>query len=217
MIKLKPLSIRTGLLIIFFVSSVLPQETYVSDENTVSGSLFFGRYNTENRWGGGFSYSLKGLIQLSYTRSSVLTENGVSNFENEYFLRIYAPQKKWFFTSIGVGYLYGKISTELWRNYPLVLTSQGVGFEGALHLVAEDSKTRRVVVSISYLYFEPEEELQTPEIRLIDTELARAFSADVAVVYYLDQIGLVIGPRLALDSDFKNVFFGAHFTLLIRH
>ena len=209
--------IRTGLLIMFVISSSPSQETYSSDENALSGSLFFGRYNTDNRWGGGFSYSLKGFIQLSYTRSSVLTEGRFSNFENEYFLRLYAPQKKRIFVSAGVGYLYGKVSTELWKNYPLVLTSQGIGFEGALHLVAEDSKTRRVIVSISYLYFEPEQKLETPEIRLIDTELARALSADVAAVYYLGQLGLVIGPRLTFDSDFKNAFVGVHCTVLIRH
>ena len=217
MIKLRPQSMRTGLLIIFFVSSVQSQETYVSYENAISGSLFFGRYNTENRWGGGGSYSLKGFIQLSYTRSSVLTDNRISNFESEYFLRFYAPQKKRFFISAGVGYLYGKVSTELWKNYPLVVTSQGVGFEGGLHLVTEDSKTRRIVVSMSYLYFQPEQELQTPDIRAIGTEFARALSADIAVVYYLGQIGLVIGPRIALDSDFKNAFLGVHSTFLIRH
>ena len=67
------------------------------------------------------------------------------------------------------------------------------------------------------MYFEPDQELQTPEVRATYTELARSLSTDVAVVYYLGYMGFVIGPRIAFDSDFKNVFLGVHSTVLMRH
>src|SRR5712671_5981485 len=168
-----------------FVAKAFSQEPYVSNEHTVSASFFAGRYNTDGKWGAACSYSLKGVLQLSYGRSSVLTGEHVDNFQNEYFLRLYAPQKRRFFLSFGAGYLYQESRMDLWSNYPLLLVSKGVGFEGGLHLVTEDSKSRRVVVSLFYFYFEPETELRTPEIREIERKLARSISADVAVIYYL--------------------------------
>jgi hypothetical protein len=219
--KLHPMTsqrtIQTVILTILVVRSSLSQEVYLSHENAVSASIFVGRYNTDNKWGFKFSYSLKGLVQLSYTRSSVLTKERISNFQNEYFLRLYAPQEKRFFFSIGAGYLYQKVSTQLWRDYPVILTSDGLGFEGGVHFVTEDTTTRRVVVSVFYMYFKPNQELQTPEILAIDSKLARSLSVDVAVVYYLGRVGLVIGPRIALDADFKNLFFGLHSSFLIKH
>lgn len=208
---------RIGILLIFLVGSAFSQETYVSNENAASVGGFLGRYNTDNEWGITGSYSLRGFLQLSYTRSSILTDEKVSNFQDQYFLRFYVPPEKRFFFSVGAGYLYQKVSTELWRNFPLVVISEGLGFEGSLHLVTEDSKTRRVVLSLSYMYFEPNTELRTPEVRVIDATLARSLMADVAVVYYLGQIGLLVGPRIALDSDFKNLFIGLHSGFLIRH
>ena len=209
--------IRAVALSWIFMSSAPSQEPYASNANAASASFSLGRYNTDNKWGFGISYSLKGLLQLSYTRSSILTNEHIDNFQNEYFLRFYAPQQKRFFVSFGVGYLYQKASRDLWKNYPLVFISNGVGFQGGLHLVTEDTKTTRVVVSVLYTYFEPDVELRTPEVRLIQSMLARSISCDVGIIYYLGQIGFVVGPSIALDSDFKNAFFGLQSSFLIRH
>ncbi len=205
------------LFVILFTASAYSQETYVSNENSVSVSSFWGRYNNDNKWGITCSYALKGFLQLSYTRSSVLMEEHVDNFQNEYFMRLYMPQQKQFFISIGCGYIYQRVATEPWNGFPVMFTSQGIGLEGGIHLASEDSKTRRIVVSLFYMYYRPHEEMQTPTIRTREINLARSFSADVAVVYYLGQAGLVIGPRIALDSDFRNVFMGLHVSFLLRH
>jgi hypothetical protein len=85
------------------------------------------------------------------------------------------------------------------------------------YLVAEDRITRRVVVSLIYTYLEPTLELQTPEMHTIDSDLARSLSFDIALIYYFGQVGLVIGPRMALDSDFQNVFVGLHTAILFKH
>lgn len=208
---------KVAFLTICFIGSAFSQGTYVSNENAASAGLSFGRYNTDAKYGFGCAYSLKGFLDLSFTRSSILTEEHMTNFQNEYFLRLYAPKENRFFFSVGVGYLYQRLITDLWNGFPFVVISDGVAFEGGFHLITEDSKTRRVIASVSYMYFEPNEELQTPTTLAADTKLARSLSLDVAVVYYLNQIGLIIGPRIALDSDFKNVFLGLHSTVLIRH
>lgn len=198
-------------------SCALSQERYLSNENAISAGLFFGRYGTDNKWGFECSYSLKGVLQLSYTRSSALVKGPFNNFQNEYFLRVYAPQARRLFFSVGGGYIYQKVNTELWKGFPLGFVREGVAFEGALHLVTEHSQTRRIVVSIAYMYFRPTEELHAPALLTSETKPAHSFTADVAVVYYLGKVVLVVGPRVALDSDFKNVFAGVHSSLLIRH
>jgi len=198
-------------------SSALSQQTYVPNENAFSASLFIGRYNAEYKWGFQGSYALLGIVQVSYTRSSVLSDPHVKNFQEEYFLRVYGPRAKRFFISLGIGYLYQKVGPELLLGFPVVVKTHGVGFEGGLHYVAENSETRRTVVSVSYLHFKPREELLVPGRSFMSDKFARSVSVDVAVVYYLGQVGLVVGPRITLDTDFRNVFFGVQSSFLIRH
>lgn len=82
---------QINILTILLASFALSQETYLSNKKAALVGFFIGRYGTDTRWGIRDSYSLKGLLQLSYTRSSVLTKKHISNFQKEYFLRLYAP------------------------------------------------------------------------------------------------------------------------------
>ena len=215
--KLMNVNMRIALVLICLAGSAFSQETYLSRENAFSAGLFFGRYNSASKWGARCSYSLKGFLDLSYSRSSILTKAHTANFQDEYFLRMYFPQERRIFFSVGAGSLYQKVSAELWKNFPLEYTSDGVGLEGGVHFVTEASETRRSVVSISYLYFEPITKLRTPAGSIVDIKFDRAFSFEVAVVYFLGRIALVVGPKFALDSDFKNVFLGLHSSFLLRH
>ena len=208
---------KAAILAIFFINAAFSQGKYVSNENALSAGLLFGRYGTDNKYGFTGSYSVNGFLDFSFTRSSILTEESISNFQNEYFLRVYAPKKNRFFVSAGLGYLYQQFKTDLWKDFPLVFINKGVAFEGGLHLVTEEETTRRVIMSISYMYFAPTEELRTPAFVTVDSKLTRAVVFDATVVYYFGYVGAAIGPTVALDSDFNNVFFGLHSSIMLRH
>lgn len=208
---------RTLLLTLFFTSSALSQGAYLSRENAFSASSFYGRYDTDSKLGFAVAYSIQGFFDVSFARSSILTEEDISNFQNEYFIRGYLFRENSFFFSGGLGYLYQETRIELWRDFPLHSTSKGIIYEGALHFAPGDEKTRRVVISVSYRYSEPTTELRMPTVVINESNPARSFILDIAVVQHVGRVGLVIGPKVVLDHDSKNVFWGLSFAAMIRH
>jgi hypothetical protein len=207
---------KAGLAMVFLISSAFSQATYVSTDNALSAGFAYGRYNAEDKFGFSCSYALMGFLEASFTRTWIPDMN-IRNFQHEYFLKLYGPKKSRFFISAGIGYLHRELRTELWRDFPLLITTRGIALEAGVHLVAQEAASRRVILSLFYAYLKPTEELRTPTSRGINSGLARSVQFDAGVAYHLGNLSLIIGPTLALDSDFENVFFGLHAGAMVRH
>ena len=208
---------KTIVLIIVLVSSAFSQGTYLSDENGLSAGLIYGKYSSESKFGYTASFSLKGFLDLSYTRTSISSKEKSSNFQNEYFLRAYAFKKNKIFASIALGYLYGEAKTELWKDFTLKVVSDGFAFEGGIHYSNTIQKNKRMVISFIYRYFEPTIKMQAPSVNTTSSDLNRAYRIDAALIYYFSQLGVAIGPSFVMEYDIGNAFFGLNLQIIFRH
>jgi hypothetical protein len=208
---------RTAIAMFVVVTSALSQGAYVSGGNAFSAGSFYGRYDKDGRLGFTASYTLQGLVDFSFSRSSVSTNANTSNSLNEYFIKAYIRKEHRLFFTAALGYTYQQAQIDLWRGYRLDAVTKGIAFEGGVHFAATDDATRRVVVSLTYRYIEPTTELRTPTMVASDPGFKRSAMFDVAVIHYLGPLGLAIGPRIGLDFDLNNVFWGLHLSALIRH
>lgn len=204
-------------LTVLLATSAFGQGAYVANEHALAAGFQVGRYSSELLYGYGVSYTLAGSLEMSFMRSTVSTGNPVRNFQHEYFLRFYVPKPRRFFISAGAGYLYHEIRGELWRGFPFVITLEGVALEGGLHYVAEESSTRRIVLSVSYMHM-----LARPELRVLTTiipgaERSRSITFGTGALFYFGRFGLVVGPRVSVDTGFENVFYGLHLSGVFLH
>jgi hypothetical protein len=193
---------------------------YLSRENGLSLSFMYGGNKYASKLSFAASYSLLGFVDLSYARSTFLDEENTNNFKNEYFLRAYILKEKLpFFFSGSFGYVYQKAETELWNNFPLTVTQEGLAYEMGLHLSAaiKDEINPKLVVSIIYRYFNPEETIRVPTATITDKKIIRSLMFEAAIIYYFSQIGIVIGPRFVVDNNFENHFYGFNLTFMFRH
>ncbi|MBI5471446.1 MAG: hypothetical protein HY961_03785 [Ignavibacteriae bacterium] len=204
------------LLTLLSFCSAYSQGKLVADEFAFSTDVHFGRYATDNRFGFGCGLVLKGVVELSFARSTVLTKGPVLNFEHRFFLRIFAPKPKRYFISVGGGYVSQSSSTELWKDFPLELTAKGIAFEVGLHVVLEELATRRIVASFAYTYFRPRVEMRVPMRLFTESKLSRSVAFDINAVYHLGHFDLAFGPGFALESDFRNAFVGLRCNVVVK-
>jgi hypothetical protein len=193
---------------------------YLSRENGLSLGFMYGKNKDGSKLSFAGSYSLLGFIDLSYTRSTFLDKENTSNFQNEYFIRAYFLKEKIpVFLSGSIGYIYQKAETELWNNFPLTVTQEGLAYEMGLHLsaVMKDKINPKLIVSIIYRYFNPEETIRVPTATITDKKIIRSLMFEAAIIYYFSQIGIVIGPRFVVDNNFENHFYGFNLTFMLRH
>ena len=208
---------RILFLTIALINCAFSQGMYLTNENGLSAGMFYGRYDTDNKYGFTATYSIKGYFDFTYTRSSILAEERTDNFQNEYFLRGYLLKENKIFISGAFGYIYQKVKTELWKNFTLQETNKGVAYEAGIHFTPEDLKKNKVVVSVFYRYFNLTEELRTPTITNTNLKPNRSLIFDIAVIYFIGQIGIVAGPRVILDFDYKNLYAGLNLSFIISH
>ncbi|GEM_PF-5732563 len=200
-----------------FISFAGAQEPLASHTNAASANFFIGDYNGNPRMGLGLSYALKGFLQVSYNRSTVKNDQRVKNFQDDYFLRIYAPPQEGFILSLGVGYIYQWARADILTDYRVEEIIKGVGLQGGLHVIMKDSEKQRITFSASYTHFEPGIEQQSPEVQVVGCAFDRAISVDLSVIFYFTPVALVAGPRVAMDSDFSSVFVGLQTSVLLLH
>ncbi len=207
---------RALLLILLFTSSAFSQGSYLSRENAFIAGVFYGRYDTDSKLGFAATYSILGFFDVSFTRSSILTDEDISNFQNEYFIRGYLFKGGQIFGSLGLGFLYQETTGQLWRGFRVKSNTDGIAYEAGLHFASVE-KTRGLVFSLFFRYSEPTTELHLQNVVIGEIHLARSYILDIAFIQTIGQFGMVAGPRVALDHDAKNVFWGLNLAAMIRH
>lgn len=206
----------------FFVCTCLifSQGRYLSRENGLSLGFLYGRSQYGNNLSFTGSYSLSGFIDLSYAHSTFLDERKTNNFQDEYFIRAYILKEKLpFFFSGSAGYIYNKTEYDLWKDFPLRITQEGFAYELGMHLtsIRKDNRNPKIVVSIIYRYFNPEETTSVPEQSVMINKFIRSLTAEAALIYYFSNLGIVIGPRFVADNDFKYELYGFDLTFILRY
>lgn len=215
---------RTIIMTFLFLCSAFAQGMYLPNQNGIGGGIYYGHYGYTSDKMLGFSatYSYRGFVEISYTRSSVLTQQDIKNYHNEYILRGYLFNGNRFFLSGAIGYQDFFVETELWTDFKLDAFDDGFLFEGGAHLATTDQETKKIVVSFFYRLFESTERIHTvsidtPSKSFIESKLSSAFTFDAALIYYLSQIGIAIGPRLIFEDDFSFPFIGFNLSLMMKH
>lgn len=210
---------RTIIISLLFICYSFPQGMYLPKVNGISASFLYGQYgyDTDNKLSLSATYSILGVFDISYSRSSIITEQDINNFQNEFSLRGYLLKENRFFISGAIGYQYQEIEYKIWNDFPLSFTSKGISYELGLHLASTDQEDKKIVLSIFYKHYAPIEEMQKPTVNVRSSDLARSFTFDLALIYYLGQVGLEIGPRLVLDNDFNYPFIGLNLNLIVMH
>lgn len=210
---------RTILISILLASSAFSQGMYLPNVNGISAGFLYGQYGyqSDNKLGFTATYTLFGVVDFSYSHSSVLTEEDVRNFQNDYLIRGYLLKENRFFISGSIGYQYQEIESVLWKDFPLSFKNEGISYELGLHLATTDLTDRKIVISIFYKHFAPTMEMRTPTVRVINSDLSRVFTFDLAVIFYFGQLGIEVGPRLVLENDFNYPFMGVDLSLMLLH
>ena len=210
---------KTIFLSLIYVTSIFSQGMYLSKENALSLGVMYGRYDDDNKLSLAASYSLSGSIDFNYIRSSIVNDESISNYQNEYFIRAYIlKEKSPVFLSGAFGYIYQKAETELWNNYPLTDIQKGFTYQMGLHFSAiKNMESPKIVASIIYKHFNSEEEIRTLAGTMSDEEIIRSIMFEAALIYYFSQVGIVIAPRMVMDNNLDDHFYGLNLTFMLRH
>ena len=204
----------------FIIASVhfaFSQGMYLDNENGFTANIDYGRFNSDSKLGFSTSYSIKGYIDLFFTRSSIIDEKRTSNYQDEYFTCFYILKNHRLFYSGGIGYVYQYSKTDLWENFPLIHTIKGASFQGGLHLILEDQKPKKIVTSLFYRYSEPIEEYKIPTGIEKHILITRSFIFEGVLIYEVSKINFILGPKLVMDYDVGNTFFGFKFSTMLNH
>jgi hypothetical protein len=211
---------KTIILFLIYIGSIFSQGMYLSRENGLSLGFIYGGNKNESKLSIAASYSLLGFVDLSYARSTFLDKENTNNFQNEYFIRAYVLKDKLpIFLSGSFGYIYNKTEAELWNNFPLTVTQEGFAYEIGLHILSDikDKINPKLVISILYRFFNPEETMRVQTAAITDKKIIHSLLFEAAIIYYFSQIGIIIGPRINLENDFKDNFYGINFTFMFRY
>ena len=211
---------KTIILFLVYISPIFSQGMYLSRENGLSMGFIYGGDKNGSMLSLAGTYSLSGFVDLSYARSTFLDEENTNNFQNEYFIRAYLLKEKMpVFLSGSFGYIYQKTETELCYNFPLSVTRKGFAYEIGLHFSSaiKDKINPKLVTSIIYRYFNPEETMRVPTATRTDKTILRSLVFESAIIYYFSEIGIIIGPGINLENDFRDIFYGINLTFMFRH
>ncbi len=210
--------IRTVVLSFIFITSVYSQGMYLSKEYGLSTGFIYGGGSEYNKLGFTTAFSLLGFLDFQYTYSTFNGDESANNFQREYFVRAYLLKEKPYFFSGAVGYVHQNSKIELWRGFPLTLTNKGLALEAGLHLTSSaEHKNHRIVTSICYRYYNPEEVITVPTGRTREMKQIRSIMFEFAVVLYYSKFGLVVGPRFSIDNNFENRIYGVNLSIIFRH
>lgn len=210
---------RTLIIFLFFICYAFPQGMYLPNVNSISLNFLYGQYGYKDDRKISFTatYTVLGVVDLNYSRSTVLTENDISNFQNEYYVRGYLFKENIFFISGTVGYQYQESEDELWNNFPINYKSEGFFLEGGIHLATTHKENNKIVISVFYKHYNPIEEIRTSTTLIRNPISSRTFTFDLAVIHYFGQVGIEIGPKLVLEKDFNYPFIGLDLSLMAMH
>ncbi|NOX36415.1 MAG: hypothetical protein GXO78_02680 [Calditrichaeota bacterium] len=203
--------------IIIGVSFGYGQGMYLANENGLSASIAYGRFNSDTKLELSGSYSLKGYIDLSYARSFIFDKENSENVQNEIFTRIYLFKKSRLFFSSAVGFVYLEATTDLWKNFPFTFLRRGLAFQGGLHVVLKNQKSKKLISSIFYQHSNPVVEYRTPQKSILKTSRVRLVIFEGAAIYMVGQMSFILGPRINLDIDRGSIFYGFKFSGMVRH
>ena len=211
---------KTIILFLVYISPIFSQGMYLSRENGLSMGFIYGGDKNGSMLSLAGTYSLSGFVDLSYARSTFLDNGNTNNFQNEYFIRAYLLKDKLpIFISGSFGYIYNKTETELWDNFPLTVIQKGLAYEMGLHLLSDnkDKINPKLVISILYRIFNPEETMRVPASAITNKKIIHSLIFETAIVYYFSQIGIIVGPRINLENDFTDNFYGINLTFMFSH
>ena len=211
---------KTIILFLVYISPIFSQGMYLSRENGLSMGFIYGGDKNGSMLSYAGTYSLLGFVDLSYARSTFLDNEKTNNFQNEYFIRAYLLKNKLpIFISGSFGYIYNKTETELWNNFPLTVIQKGLSYEIGLHILSDkkDKINPKLVTSFLYRIFYPEETMRIPTSAITNKKIIHSLVFEAAVVCYFSRIGIIVGPRINLEDDFTDNFYGINLTFMFRH
>ncbi|MBL1211760.1 MAG: hypothetical protein HND52_00260 [Ignavibacteriae bacterium] len=201
-----------------FINSVYSQGMYLSKEYGLSAGFLYGGGSEYNKIGFSAAFTLYGLLDFQYNHSKFKDDNSNNSFQNEYFIRAYLLKGKPYFFSAAVGYVTHNTEIELWRGFPLKLTNKGLALEAGLHLTSSNKeKNPKIISSIYYRYYNPEEVMNFPNGRTKEMKQVRSIMFELAVVFYYSKFCFVIGPRFSVENNFKDRFYGVNLSVNFKH
>jgi hypothetical protein len=206
------------ILVFIFFNSVFSQGMYFSKEYGLSTGFIYGGGSEYNKVGFSAAFTLFGYIDFQYNHSKFYDDESNNSYQKEYFVRAYILKDKPYFFSGAVGYVHQNTEIELWRGFPLKLTNKGLALEAGLHLTSTvENKNPRIITSIFYRYYNPEEVMTVPIGRTREMKQIRSVMFEFAVVFYYSKFGFVIGPRLSVENNFEDRFYGVNLNIIFRH
>ncbi len=208
---------NTILLFFVFSISIFSQGSYLLRENSLSIGTNYCKNPDGYKLGFNGIYTFNGIIDISFARSVILFEDDDDNFQNEYFIRTYFLKGNIVFISGGVGYITRYVKAELWQNFPLEMKSNDFAFEIGAHLSSKIKDDHNFVVSFIFRQFNPTEFYKTPTASWKETILTRSIIFDLGIILNFDPIAFEFGPRVNVDIDRIDTFYGLNCNVLLKH
>jgi hypothetical protein len=208
-------SMKILILFLILINSVFAQGIYFNNESGLSAGANYGRYSSQDQIGFNAALTYKGRIDLSFSHSKLLTS--YFNNQNEYFIRTYLLSKEKFFISTGIGYIFQRAETELWNGYSLIAKDKGLAMEGGLHLNSKIDESKEIVFSVFYRYYNPIEELQTPETNYKKLKNITTLIFDLGYILKFNRLGLEIGPRAFFDLNGAEPYYVLNIKFMLMY
>lgn len=208
-----------NIILLFFIISVsiFPQGNYLLRENSISVGSNYSRNPNGDKLGFNGIYTFNGIIDFSFSRSVILSEDDDDNFQNEYFFKSYFFKGNLVFISAGVGYITRYVKAELWKDFPLEIESNDFAFEFGAHLSSKIKDDKSFVISFILRQFKPTEFYKTPNASWEETKLTRSIIFDLGFILNFDPVAIEIGPRVNIEIDRGDPFYGLNCNLLLKH
>ncbi len=203
--------------IFLLLHSALAQGIYLTDETGFAAGGFYGWYNALHQYGFKAALTFKGTAEASFTRMTLTDKALIDNFTHEFMVQFHAPKPSRFFLSLGLGRMYAKSRTELWRGFDLTMSSEATVFQSGVHVATSSSTNRRVMLSVSYRYLDGISKVIVPTTQITQNAKAHMFAFELGAVFFSGPLGITIGPGAAWTKGQPDLFVGLFISGVIRH